>query len=505
MTITLCMLLDALMAAHPEMIIGNYHSCPVEGVKLLPKKGEGYAEGFLSVGTREGRARLVCGEGRDLDIETDLGLEELFNELQDGYTALRNWDMAMHLLMLKGGSLQEILDISGEAIGNPITIMDPAFKLLAYTKNIESHSKIYNDVLKYGCLPESIIERHEKKGVFPAMVENSSEQLTVNAPDHITVLQSVYAGHRNVGSVAMPCTSRYYSEGLAEQFEVLLENVGIFLESERHNQAVNQYMHEYFLAELIESGQPDDASFAERQKYIGLPSEGAFYLLRLRQGRHDTFLSEYHARRLAELLPDEKVFTLRGDLLILVDQRGHALSPPEYLERVLKRMASFLKKEGLYCGASALFGRLRDIRYAHLQGDAALRLGRRISAGRVLEKLGVDGAHYPQGVFLYDDYRLHHMIDCCAQQLPFENLCHPALLALVEADQREGTNHFEVLYHFLRHERRTTETAAVLHMHRNNVIYRMGKIEDMLGVDLNDLEVRKELLCSFAMVELMEL
>lgn len=503
MTITLCMILDALMAAHPDMLIGNYHSCPVAGIKLLPKTG-GHAPGHLNVGLREGRLLLLCGEGEDLGVETDLALEEIFNELQDAYTALRNWDREMNLLMLRGGSLQELLDISTPVIGNPITIMDPGFKLIAYTRAVTSHSKIYNEVLKYGCLPEHIIEEHEKVGVFPAMLENSPAQLTQNAPDHVTLLQAIYVDHRIAGQVAMPCTARLYTEGLAEQFDVLLANGGGILESERHNQTVNRYMHEYFLAELIESGVPGDESFSERLKYIGLPSQGSFCLFHLHQGRHDPYLSDFHAGRIAALLPGEKVFTLRGELYVLVNQQGHSLSYRDHILRALKRMDSFLRREGLVCGVSARFADIRKIGQAHTQADAALKLGGRISRTRALEKLGVADLRYPDTVFEYDDYRLHHMIDCCAQQIALEDLCAPELLRLIATDREEGANHCEVLYHYLIRERRTTETAERLHMHRNNVIYRIGKIQDMLDIDLDDAEVRKKLLLSFAVVELME-
>src|SRR5438132_261470 len=35
-----------------------------------------------------------------------------------------------------------------------------------------------------------------------------------------------------------------------------------------------------------------------------------------------------------------------------------------------------------------------------------------------------------------------------------------------------------------------TDAAERLHLHRNTVLYRLGRIEDLLGVDLRDAEVR---------------
>ena len=42
----------------------------------------------------------------------------------------------------------------------------------------------------------------------------------------------------------------------------------------------------------------------------------------------------------------------------------------------------------------------------------------------------------------------------------------------------------------------------MLYMHRNNVVYRIGRIEEMLGIDLNDHNTRLKLLVSYAMLKL---
>jgi DNA-binding PucR family transcriptional regulator len=75
------------------------------------------------------------------------------------------------------------------------------------------------------------------------------------------------------------------------------------------------------------------------------------------------------------------------------------------------------------------------------------------------------------------------------------------LLELYESDLEKNTNNLEVLYTFLMNERRATETAAYLHMHRNNVVYRISRIEEMLNVNLNDILTRFNLVMSFMMLK----
>ena len=75
------------------------------------------------------------------------------------------------------------------------------------------------------------------------------------------------------------------------------------------------------------------------------------------------------------------------------------------------------------------------------------------------------------------------------------------LFKLHRNDLEKNTNNLEILYTFLINERRATETAAALYMHRNNVIYRIGRIEEMLGIKLEDPVTRLNLLVAFLLFD----
>ena len=84
-------------------------------------------------------------------------------------------------------------------------------------------------------------------------------------------------------------------------------------------------------------------------------------------------------------------------------------------------------------------------------------------------------------------------------------LYSPLLDTLIERDLREHSDNLRVLYGYLLCERRPTIAATYLHMHRNNVIYRIGRIESMLSISLEDSKIRQELEMSFLVLELMKM
>ena len=57
------------------------------------------------------------------------------------------------------------------------------------------------------------------------------------------------------------------------------------------------------------------------------------------------------------------------------------------------------------------------------------------------------------------------------------------------------------MYVYLSVERNVAHTARLVHMHRNGVLYRIEKIKDTLGLDLESSEVRLRLMISFKIME----
>jgi DNA-binding PucR family transcriptional regulator len=60
---------------------------------------------------------------------------------------------------------------------------------------------------------------------------------------------------------------------------------------------------------------------------------------------------------------------------------------------------------------------------------------------------------------------------------------------------------YETLRVFLRNERRLSDSLEELGIHRNSLIYRLERIQQIADCDLDDADTREWLLFSFRMVE----
>ena len=74
---------------------------------------------------------------------------------------------------------------------------------------------------------------------------------------------------------------------------------------------------------------------------------------------------------------------------------------------------------------------------------------------------------------------------------------HPALARLKQYDEAHHTELYQTLEVYLNHERGLNQTAQVLGLHRNSLMYRLKRIEQLTGVNLEDAQVRLHLMLSY--------
>ncbi|KIR03751.1 YcgP [Lachnospiraceae bacterium TWA4] len=79
------------------------------------------------------------------------------------------------------------------------------------------------------------------------------------------------------------------------------------------------------------------------------------------------------------------------------------------------------------------------------------------------------------------------------------SLIHPVLEILKEYDLKSHSELYKTLWAFLECERDYKKTSKMLVVHRNTVQYRIDKIVELTGIDLEDVQTRIYLVVSFFM------
>ena len=89
-------------------------------------------------------------------------------------------------------------------------------------------------------------------------------------------------------------------------------------------------------------------------------------------------------------------------------------------------------------------------------------------------------------VLLVENYYHELAISCISENLGQENIYLEELEILKEEDRKTGKELYKTLYWYLRMKRNVAQTAARLRIHRNTLLPRIARINELLDLDEKD-------------------
>ncbi len=184
----------------------------------------------------------------------------------------------------------------------------------------------------------------------------------------------------------------------------------------------------------------------------------------------------FEARRVLALLPiNENTGTSESEFEKTISTR---------IDRVQARLQQGRMSNGSLPTFTAGIGRLakdvQQISQSYREAQQALEIGRRL--------FGEGKIHYFARLGIYR--LLFHLYG--HQEL--SDFYQETLGPLAESDSRSNNALIETLECFFNCNGNLSETARTMHLHRNSLLYRLGRIEELLGQSLEDPELRLSLL-----------
>jgi hypothetical protein len=135
-----------------------------------------------------------------------------------------------------------------------------------------------------------------------------------------------------------------------------------------------------------------------------------------------------------------------------------------------ERLEQFLKKDiMLRCGVSMVFNNFMQLRYYYTQSKFA--------ASQFKQSLSPT-------ICLYEDCQAEHVLHALSLGADLRCFCHPGILSLWESGNESQRDLVHCLYHYFLNGRNISATADAIHIHRNTLIYRLDKAEEVLNIDI---------------------
>ena len=241
---------------------------------------------------------------------------------------------------------------------------------------------------------------------------------------------------------------------------------------------------------LLEGSYGSEVGAAERARRLGFDLGKRFSVLVIR-GRNtgaaalDT-LTVAARRCLARSAPGSLLAAHDGTVCAVVPEgAGAAAGGGDDADRIrlvaesLRADCAGALRDEVIVGVGRPRSGPQGVRQSHREAEHALRISARLKA--------------PRSVATFSDLGLHRLLVAMTQHAELDDFYEHTAGALVAYDDRTGSGLMDTLDAFFHCHGSPTDTAQRLHLHRNTVLYRLRRIEEIGGLRLDDPATRLNL------------
>lgn len=458
------------------------------------------AENAVKEASREADSWFLCID-RENKIEKaprnllvlygTMTMSELLNCLQDRFILVQDWYEKLQHAVLYGASLQQLLDMSENIIGQYIAISDYALRLLAYTKHISCECEVCQDLRKNGVHTGRTLELFRKKDRFRywsehEFYEDESHEISRYAIcGAVFRFSSTYFNH-----AVMTMNTPEIDPNAVELFRVFSESIRPLVAKDWEKAELFAHLYDGLITDLIQGKQESTETVETRARYANVPSHGRFMLFVCPLTTHKEYSVGRLGNEINNLSDNSWVVYADREMILL-----HMFEETGFEEKVQDfscRVRRIMNKYALNCGVSSLFEHLEELRVAYMQAKYALSVIKKQMPGPcVLKDQCLEEECFrlvPDRLMMFNKVYDFCFIDCSKDKMEMlrTSRYYRSLKALLDYDREHHTNNLQLLRTYLETERRVMETAERMHMHRNNVSYRVQKIQEITKLDLSD-------------------
>jgi sugar diacid utilization regulator len=525
MQISLSIILDVLSSYHLEMHIpatsnASFSICmPLPDDAGVVKPDCIYVGGLsraLAVRTGSADFCCICARDRISDaFETESNLAgliivnenisplKLFSLVQHRFFTVLDWVQRMHETLIRNGSMQELVDMSTPIIDNYINISDSSLMLLAHSTSIPCDDPICVLGAEHGYFPEEIIQIFRKYDLFKVWENADSPYIddTCEVAKYPTYHRIYKFGNIYFAHAVLTCCRNPLTQSMIDLFNIFTDVLGVLVERAWEEKNACNHVYDSFLTDLIEGNITSKSVIAERAQYVGIPLTGQFCLFQIMTNDAVNVSIGKMLAEFSELFPRYKL--IRYHQCIVAIHHFYSRDVDEQMQDLCRSLEAYLQKYDAFCGVSAFFNSLEEIRFSYRQSSLAIKYIGRLRGGDFLKSVSLRENEKTR-IYFYNKLYIFSLLgeNESSAELWYHSHFHRLLKRLYDYDRKHKSNNIQLLYIFLLCERNATKASAEMNMHRNNVTYHVSRIQEMLGLDLEDSTLRYLLLVSYSLLEL---
>ncbi len=208
------------------------------------------------------------------------------------------------------------------------------------------------------------------------------------------------------------------------------------------------------------------------------------YLFEVAQAEDVNVIWRYYQKKLEDLLGECCVVILKKHLCCV----RNLSSVPQNEWDIHQNLVVFLRENLYKAGISQTAKNIEGIHTCYLQAVNALEIGLESSS--------------TSWYYKFDDMILEYICRQSTSEMDAANLYHPAILTLLEYDQKESANLTQTVFAYMQNCYNVTRTAQALFIHRTTLLFRLQRIEILTGLKWDSWKDRVHLAITFELLRI---
>lgn len=410
--------------------------------------------------------RMVC-----FPLPEDMAVEDIYDDAFRILQAWQNWEQSLFELMANRSPLGTLAEQISRLLRTPFALLDETMNLLVRSAPAKADGDdAFDEFLSPEGL-EPILRKavHTKDGILLLSSEMNPERAYL-----LCVLQQK---GKVLGAIVSESENEPFSVGQLDVVRCIAHDIGGYLETAVREEG-NRDIRDGLLETLLSSSIADERRFLEFYENHGWGRDENLHLLTIVPTERLAGGWNVHMTLSALRLcfPGAAIALLRDRIALLVPEEEYQLS-------FVKQRAEterFLKERNLRAGISN-----------ELRGGNVLTEYNRQSAYAASQKRECS-------VVEYESVMLSHFVEMLSSGLDLVPYCNPVLVELSESEKENSRVLVDCLNAYLLNGRNISKTARSLGVNRNTLIYRLEKLDTLLGETVDELpgEKRMSLLLS---------